>query len=1594
MDSFKEIKPEKKNSDEQTRHGGQEDNRDSIETDEDLNAAREQAEVQLAAIEQKMAQQRKELEKSFKEKENESISLRMQLETVNRQMKKNRENREQELKSIQIQVKKELDELDRKLRSKIKEWQRRIKFKQRQLDEMSGKNAVEKAQSKLEQENKEREIKAQIEELQNQIESANRKFQEEQDICLQQTNTKEEDIVKLKTQIAIIEAQSRSEEEKHQEILREFKKKWEAQSRTLETMFNEKSEELKEGYQGKENELIAFRIAAQQSQSDLMLEYDSRTKELGMLRDNLLDKVRGLEEKISKESAEWQDELKARKEEYNQLKVQVMLKETEEKARQEKAKRALAEEEKRARMQMGAIEQKINEIKEKYRNEIVAKDQELEATKIQAEVKLKSLYQQYEGKQAEIVGSKNELTDRIHQLETELSMQKELRQQQLQAKNEEIEKFKQERQLRQQMLQDESERNIEELKAKRKSLGNELAALEEIYVSEKDKWQKATAEKDKESENLSKEIEEEQSTLKSKIEVLEKEVQKEQSPLIAQIDTLKIKIHEQRGLNRQELARKEQFIKFLAEDYAHKKSDLEERYNVKLQGIEQKKNDTEKRVSVLKNDLNEYIGRMESNLARKENEIKELRSEIETRQKEYNLIKQTKIKESEEAKKPLQEQIEVLSGELAEIQSESERIIRLKEQDKEISENKIVELEKLWNNKIEKINQDWVREKMVLESEQEDITRRFSEEKLMWDGKISELTALQHDIKSREALHKEELSKLEKDSAKERVSLEDKKRILAEEIDKVKAEGKEKLRVVDPEIQKLKEKINERTIESNNITEEKNRAIAEERAGYSVQFDNIRKDMKTHEDWARQVIKEKEAQIAQLQKNFEQSVSNIALKKEKIENERIELKLKLEKEIVTLEGKLSESRQELVLQVKAKEDEIELFSGKVNIYDVEIKEKKKRMGRFLNAFNRRAGRKISQLEKQLADAKEYWKEEIDAKENDLKRLTSECDTKKQELQAKFESDTAEFAEERHKLEKQQAEIENKIRDIGANLTEEINIKDKQIIDLREKIAEKEIAWHNERKKIQRQFARERNMLTGEMNLLQDRLKSEGDTHNTKLKKIKKQIEAFKTQAQSRLRSFSKEYDSRINELDEANRRLGNSVADLEGKYDKLKVDSEETRRMKLQELDALKNEFRLKEAEFKDGKEKIEHENLKVCESMQNEISGLEQRIKIQLGEFNNLYEQKENEFLRYQAEAKSKEDQLNAQFAKIESQLVAKREELTRELELLERKLKAEGFAWSKEKQGLEEHVEKLSLGLAIKDSVFESERSKIEHDIKKGQRRLESKISDLKRKFDSDSEYWNMKIRAKEEEMNILKIRTATRDERMISENEKRKKELDRIVGELQDEVSDLDRKYGQDKSKYGEEIKLLQEQSAGFQDEINRSKNAWESQQKKKYIRIKDSELTKLENEIKNIEKSSIEAIDSLKKVYEGKIREISMLTENILSKDEQLKEEQKFSQEFVRTMKNKIYAIRDRFKPKIIVNKLVDEGIKAYDIGEYDKAIKIFTELLSQDPTLDFAYQYLAVCYKNLGLKDNALEYAKKSLEFDPESEFLKDFIEEL
>ena len=65
-----------------------------------------------------------------------------------------------------------------------------------------------------------------------------------------------------------------------------------------------------------------------------------------------------------------------------------------------------------------------------------------------------------------------------------------------------------------------------------------------------------------------------------------------------------------------------------------------------------------------------------------------------------------------------------------------------------------------------------------------------------------------------------------------------------------------------------------------------------------------------------------------------------------------------------------------------------------------------------------------------------------------------------------------------------------------------------------------------------------------------------------------------------------------------------------------------------------------------------------------------------------------------------------------------------------------------------------------------------------------------------------------------------------------------------------------------------------------------------------------------------------------------------------------------------------------------HKLTQKGEDQYSRGDFDKAIKAFTEAIRIDPTYGDAYNNLAVIYFQLGNNSQAIKYFSEGLHFEP------------
>ncbi|GAG52630.1 unnamed protein product, partial [marine sediment metagenome] len=232
----------------------------------------------------------------------------------------------------------------------------------------------------------------------------------------------------------------------------------------------------------------------------------------------------------------------------------------------------------------------------------------------------------------------------------------------------------------------------------------------------------------------------------------------------------------------------------------------------------------------------------------------------------------------------------------------------------------------------------------------------------------------------------------------------------------------------------------------------------------------------------------------------------------------------------------------------------------------------------------------------------------------------------------------------------------------------------------------------------------------------------------------------------------------------------------------------------------------------------------------------------------------------QYQNEMKLNQERTQKEYKQTEQELVRKEENLTKEIEEIESKIRDSNSQWEREKKRYEKQIEKLSLELAVRKTDNESQKNKLEYELKKIQNRFETRISDLKNKFDENREYWETKIQYKDDEINSLKLRIAARDMRLQAERDKRKQELEYTASILGNEMTELVKEHKKIGPSKNRKIKRLQEKLLKLQNETSNEVKTWDEQQKL-IMDKKEQKINELGVEIDEIEKQTIENINML-------------------------------------------------------------------------------------------------------------------------------------
>ncbi|MHB9155658.1 MAG: hypothetical protein ACYC5N_08195, partial [Endomicrobiales bacterium] len=201
---------------------------------EQLAEARRRADENIRMIESRIASEREAWSDRIKEKEEEGISLRARLDMLVRRTEQEREKRESKLGLLQQQIQKDLSEVEKTLEAEIKNWTARISQKEKDLEETKHETVFREARAKMEAEQSLRGLQAALDETELKCRTLERQLLEEQNQWIVKIKSREEEILNIKTQIALHESQLSLEEEKALQAKKEMEAAWQEQLKGLD----------------------------------------------------------------------------------------------------------------------------------------------------------------------------------------------------------------------------------------------------------------------------------------------------------------------------------------------------------------------------------------------------------------------------------------------------------------------------------------------------------------------------------------------------------------------------------------------------------------------------------------------------------------------------------------------------------------------------------------------------------------------------------------------------------------------------------------------------------------------------------------------------------------------------------------------------------------------------------------------------------------------------------------------------------------------------------------------------------------------------------------------------------------------------------------------------------------------------------------------------------------------------------------------------------------------------------------------------------------------------------------------------------------
>jgi len=419
-------------------------------------------------------------------------------------------------------------------------------------------------------------------------------------------------------------------------------------------------------------------------------------------------------------------------------------------------------------------------------------------------------------------------------------------------------------------------------------------------------------------------------------------------------------------------------------------------------------------------------------------------------------------------------------------------------------------------------------------------------------------------------------------------------------------------------------------------------------------------------------------------------------------------------------------------------------------------------------------------------------------------------------------DSQQLAEARNKAVEQIHQIEHRIVAEREHLAQKIKEKEEEGISLKARLGMLVNRANQEREnrdstlgllqqQIQRDLAEIEKEMESEIKEWTDRL----STKDKDLEEARHQAIFIETQKKIDAERSLRVLQASLEQLQQKCRALERQMLEEQNQWI-LKIKSRE------EEILNIKTQLSLRESQMKMDEEKADKTRAEMEAAWQEQIKELDARLEAQLSEWTRNYRSKEDELAALRTALEQRLSSIHLENERKEKEIKNIGARAEEKIKVIEVRLADDRSKWQDILRVREEEFKQLKAERVLRESQEKAEREKKYQEFKEEENAANRRLVDIRQRIEEEKEKWVAGIKAKEEELKVLKIQAELKLKETRDGWEKRKNEAERERGTMDARIIELTRRFGEEKASWQRELSAKNAGIEAYQKEWQEKQN----------------------------------------------------------------------------------------------------------------------------------------------------------------------------